>query len=528
MRRSLLWIGWTLGVCRRMITGTRSRGRREDTALLSHGGFLMAESLTEEVRGAQFGDRRLTKRLGKIVERFGAKPNMSIPAATEGRAEMEAAYRFFDNSKVTREAILKPHIAATGQRIRQNDVVLLVQDTTELDLTRPEQQVVGAGPIECASRRGAFHHPLVAFDTNGVPLGTVWSKSWAREEGETELTTEEKQKRRRKTPIEEKESIRWLEGVRAAREVAERFPQTEVVCVADSEADIYELFAEPRTTQHDGELQLIVRGCHDRTLSNQQERVLETVRGTPCLYTGSVDVSSRRSKTPLETRKRRTQRDARIAEVEIRAATVTLRPPHRPDRKLPEVTVNVVLVEETNPPKGQTPIQWILVTTLPIETSDQVKAIVAYYCIRWQIEVYFRTLKSGCRIESRYFERLGRLLNCVAVYSIVAWKVLYLCRLSRDCPELDCEVVFEPSEWKSVYMAVRNEEPPTEPPTLNEIIRMVASLGGYVIRKSTQPGTQTLWLGLQRLHDLSTAWQSFGPDSDLPDKKILAGTCVVR
>jgi hypothetical protein len=310
--------------------------------------------------------------------------------------------------------------------------------------------------------------------------------------------------------------------------LAERFPQTQCVCIADSEADIYEVFSEPRTTNHEGELQLIVRGCRDRALSDQQEHILEAVRATPCLYTGSVDVSRRRPKTKVETRKRRTQRDARIAEVEVRATTVTLRPPYRPDRKLPEVTVNVVLVEETNPIEGQTPIQWILVTTLPIDASEQVKAIVANYCIRWQIEVYFRTLKSGCRIESRYFERLGRLLNCVAVYSIVAWKVLYLCRLSRDCPELDCEVVFDPSEWKSVYMAVRNEEPPAKPPTLNEIIRMVASLGGYVIRKSTQPGTQTLWLGLQRLHDLSTAWQSFGPDSELPDKNISTGTCVVR
>jgi hypothetical protein len=489
----------------------------------------MAESLVDEVRGAQFGDQRLSDRLEKIVDRMGAKPNMSIPAAMKGRAEMEAAYRFFDNAKVTPEAILKPHVAATQERIRQNDVVLLVQDTTELDLTRPEQQVEGAGPLECESRRGAFHHPLVAFATNGLPLGTVWSKSWAREDIETELTAEEKRKRRLGTPIEEKESIRWLEAVRAARNVAERCPQTECVCVADSEADIYELFAEPRTIDFQGELHLIVRGCQDRALSDQQEHILDAVRVTPCLYTSSLDISSRRrTKTQAETRKRRAQRDARIAEVEVRAARVTLRPPYRPDCKLPKVTVNVVLVEETNPPEGQTPIQWILITSLPIDTLEQVQQIVAYYCIRWQIEVYFRTLKSGCRIESRYFERLGRVLNCVAVYSIVAWKVLYLCRLSRACPELDCEVVFEASEWKSVYMAVRNEDPPATPPTLNEIVRMVASLGGYVIRKSTQPGTQTLWFGLQRLHDLSTAWESFGPDSELPQKNFSTDTCAVR
>jgi len=471
----------------------------------------MPESLVDELSGAQFGDRRLTNRLAKIVERFSEKPNMSIPAATNGRAEMEAAYRFFDNSKVSADAILEPHRVATHERIRQTPVVLLVQDTTELDLTRPQRQIDGAGPIECESRCGAFYHPLIAFDAQGVALGTVWSKSWAREEIATELTTAEKQKRRKQTPIEEKESLRWVEGIRAAREVAEACPETECICVADSEADIYELFSEARTTRHQRQLHLLVRACQDRALSNRDERLFETVRKTPCLYRCSVDVSSHKPKTSAETRKRSLPRAARIAEVEVRATTVTLRPPYRPDRKLPAVTLNLVLVEEQHPPQGQAPIQWLLITTLPIETAEQVKMIVQCYCIRWQIEVYFRTLKSGCRIESRYFERIGRLLNCLAVYSIVAWKVLYLCRLSRECPDLDCEVVFTPAEWRSVYMAVRRREPPEIPPTLNEIIRMVASLGGYVIRKSTQPGTQTLWLGLQRLHDLSTAWQTFGP-----------------
>jgi hypothetical protein len=225
-----------------------------------------------------------------------------------------------------------------------------------------------------------------------------------------------------------------------------------------------------------------------------------------------VNVSARDAKIEGETRKRRETRDARIAEVEVRATTVTLRPPYRHDRKLPEVTVNVVLVEETNPPDGTTPIQWLLITTLPIDDPEQVQQIVSYYCVRWQIEIYFRTMKSGCRIENRKFETLDRLLNCLAVYSIVAWKIMYLCRLGRECPDLDCEIIFEPSEWKSVYMTIRHEEAPQTPPTLNAMIRMIATLGGYVNRRSTQPGPQTLWLGLQRVHDLSTAWQTFGPD----------------
>lgn len=471
----------------------------------------MAILLSNEVRGGQFGDSRLTKRLGKIVGELGAKPTMSVPAATQGRAEMEAAYRFFDNPKVSPEKILQPHLEATRQRIIQSDVVLLVQDTTELDLTRPKQPVEGTGPIECETRLGAFFHPLVAFDARGLPLGVAWQKSWARDQIETQLTTREKRARRRKMPIEEKESIRWVEGIRAAREVAEACPDTPCICVADSEADIYEMFSEPRTTR-DGQLHLLVRACQDRALSDRPENGLEAIRATSCLYQCSVNVSAREPKIKGDTRKRRVRREARLAEVEVRATTVTLRPPHRPDRKLPEVTVNWVLVEETNPPEGETPIQWFLITSLPITESEQVQQIVSYYCIRWQIEIYFRTLKSGCRIEARQFKKLDRLLNCLAVYSIVAWKIMYLCRLGRECPDLDCEVVFEPSEWKSVFMTVRNAELPSTPPTLNEIIRMIAMLGGYVDRTSTEPGPQTLWLGLQRVHDLSTAWEIFGPE----------------
>lgn len=469
----------------------------------------MAVALLDEVRGVELGDKRLNRRLGKVIEELGAKPNLSIPAATDARKEMEAAYRFFDNDKVTPEKILQPHIKATHERISQTDLVLLVQDTTELDLTRPNQQVAGAGPMDCEVRRGVFVHPLVAFNLEGVPLGTVSQKTWVRKAIETTLSKAEKCRKRQITPIEEKESVRWVEGIRAAREVAAACPQTVCVCVGDSEADIYELFSEPRATET-REVQLLVRGCQTR--STTESNWLDEARSTPCLYTHTINVSSRKAKIAGGKSKREKSREARLAEVEVRAITVTLRPPYRHDRKLPEVTVNVVLVEEPNPPTGSEPIQWILVTTLPIDDLEQVKTIVQSYCIRWQIEIYFKTLKTGCRVEKRQFENLDRLLNCLAVYSIIAWRVMYLCRLGRACPDLNCEVVFAPSEWRSVYTMVKHQPPPPQPPRLNDIIRMIASLGGYVVRKSTQPGPQTLWIGLQRVHDLSTAWETFGPE----------------
>ena len=483
----------------------------------------------DEFDGVDFGDLRLNRRLLKIATELGGCPTGSIPAATLGRAEMEAAYRFFDNSNVTPADVLAPHREATLHRIRQCKMVVLAQDTTEMDLTRPAQQVEGAGPLTSDSRRGSYYHPLMAFNLDNLCLGTVWNKHWVREKIHAGRSEADKQRAKLSTPIEDKESMRWIEGIRAGREVAQACPQTRCVCVSDSESDIYELFAEPRMSESGNELQLVIRACRDRKLLGSDDKILDAVRSSACLYKCTVDVSSRKAKRNAQRSSPRTSsRDARTAEVEVRAVKVTLAPPSRPDRKLPALELNVVLVEEPNPPEGQDPIQWLLVTTLPIATPDQVQLIVQCYCIRWQIEIYFRTLKSGCKVEERLFERFSRFENCLAVYIVVAWKVLYLCQLGRNCPEMDCEVVFTPSEWKAVYMVVNRTDPPSTPPKLNEMIRLIASLGGYVIRKNSQPGPQTLWLGLQRVNDLSHAWDAFGPDSREQAQKKLLETCVVQ
>ena len=171
-----------------------------------------------------------------------------------------------------------------------------------------------------------------------------------------------------------------------------------------------------------------------------------------------------------------------------------------------------MLVTEVDPPEDDAPVEWLLLTSLPIDDVDRVRLVVQYYCTRWMIEILIRVLKSGCRVEKRRFEHVDRLLPCLATYLIVAWRTLYVCRLGRSCPEMSCEAVFEPSEWKSVYVVVRREPPPKVAPKLQEMIRLVAQLGGYVNRKrDDEPGPQTVWLGLQRLHDIALCWQVFGP-----------------
>jgi len=470
----------------------------------------------EEMKTAKLHDKRLNDRLRDILSQFSERPTASIPAASGGFNEMVAAYRFFDNERVTMEDILAPHIDATLLRIAAQKRVILPQDTTEVDLTRPEMEVLGAGPLDDESRRGAFLHLSHAFTPDGTPLGTVRADMWTRQDG---ARKKDRKKDYKTKPIEEKESMRWVEGLSEARRLALLVPETRIVSVADSEADIFELFDEAQASQP--AIDWIVRACQDRALINEKGEktgaslLFEHCAQQPVLYTHEIKVRGRKAKVSCETRGRRQPRQSRTARVEVRAACITLRPPHRSDRVLAEVQVNVVLVREIDPPPGDEPVEWLLLTNLPVDSAEAARDVIQCYCTRWMIEIFFRTLKSGCRIEERRFETLPRLTNCLAVYLIVAWRTLYVCRLGRACPDMSCEAIFDPAEWKAVYRIVRGEMPPDKPPSLQVMVRMVAQLGGYVNRRrDDEPGPQTVWLGLARAHDFALCWLTFGPDAE--------------
>lgn len=474
---------------------------------------MIAPWAEEEVADADLGDERLNARFQLLLSALGTRPNLSIPAACGGRAEVEAAYRFFANDKVTFDKVLQPHRARTLQRLAGQGVVLLVQDTTEVDLTRPHQEVAGVGDLD-GSRRGFLLHLMQAFTTEGTPLGTVWAEVLNRTGGVSHAPTRAKEHSKKHTPIEDKESLRWLTGLRQANATAEQAPHVQCVCVADSEADIYELFAEPRGSAH-----WLIRACQNRAVGEADAGLLrEHVLAAPVLYQVELLVRGRQAKTGVEKRGRRQNRETRRATVEVRAATVALRPPWRFDRQLPEITVNVVLVREPAPPTGAEPVEWVLVTTLPIDTPDQARQVVGYYCVRWGVEIFFRTVKSGCRIEQRRFEDIDRVLPCLALCLIVAWRTMFVCHRGRECPDVDCECVFEPSEWKAVWMAMHKEQPPKKAPRLATMVHLIARLGGYVERPQSEPGVQTVWIGLQRMYDLAWAWDSFGPGAKVSSR----------
>jgi hypothetical protein len=171
-----------------------------------------------------------------------------------------------------------------------------------------------------------------------------------------------------------------------------------------------------------------------------------------------------------------------------------------------------VLVEEVDGPGDGTDVSWLLITSLPIDTLAEIQRVIDYYVARWTIEVFFRVFKTGCQVEKIQLETLPRLKNCLAFYKIIAWRIMYLTYLNRECPTLPCDVVFDDCEWKSVWRVVTRTALPGTPPTLSEFMRLLTQLGGYNNRKTESPaGPQPVWSGIRRMTDLATAWMTFGP-----------------
>ena len=481
----------------------------------------MQSWIKDELQTADLGDKRLNNRFATLLDQMSSKPSESIPAACGGWADINAAYRFFDNDKVTPDAVLAPHRDATIARCAKHKVVLMGQDTSELELTRAKEKV--GGPLGDEEHWGIHVHPSLAMTPEQIPLGVFHAHMWARNPADYH-----KRLKARTKPIQDKESFRWLQGYYQACAL-QRELGIQVVSLSDSEGDIYECFAAWADKSDGPTADFIIRACQNRRLSKTDPAYekdettlwLEAVEKTPVQGRRTIEVTSRPALTGDGSR-RRQARSARTVSVTLQATTVTLKGLRRPGQKkggpsikLPDVTVNVVLVREENPPAGEPAIEWLLVTSLPVTTLSEIETVVDYYRCRWLIEQYFKVLKSGCEVEKLQLETTDRLMAAVAVYLIVAWRVLYLVRLGRECPEMTCEAVLMPEEWQSVWRVVKGKDPPKKVPSLGVMIPLIAQLGGYIPRPNDPPGPKTMWIGLQRTRDFALVWSIFHPTPPL-------------
>jgi hypothetical protein len=449
------------------------------------------------------GDKRLNNRMLYIIESLGLAPGRTIPQAFKSWTEIKACYNFCDNDLVTEEKLLAPHIEKTLERIREYPVVLLPSDTTDINYTTKEAM---RGKERLSNKQsGIWLHPTIAVTPERLTLGIVDANFWHRKQEVAEKGAASK-RARDKAPIEEKESYRWLQGYLKACEIARIAPKTQIINITDREGDLIEIF-ETATVQEkqNSFAHFIIRSHHDRCLeeideeTKIQKKIRQRLKETASM--GEVEF------TLPATEKRK----ARKVKQQIKAANVTLKPGNKL-KSAKKVKVNVVMAIEENPPEGEEALVWVFITSLPINNFEDVCKVIKYYLCRWEIELFFKILKSGCKVEERQLQTTDRMKNLISIFMILAWRVLFTMMLGRVNSEMSTGEVFEEAEWKAVYKISNNKKAlPRKPPKLGEFIIMVAALGGYIDRKGAEPpGVKVMWKGMARMVDFAIAWEAFG------------------
>jgi hypothetical protein len=440
-----------------------------------------------EFAGINLGDKRLNRRLVSISDAFGAQPSAPIPQACGDWKSTKAAYRLFDNVKTTAAKILLPHQKQTQKRMKNYTIVLAIQDSSYLNYTHhPKTKNLGPIGTKKQNIKGMVMHTTLAVTTDKLPLGVLTHSIWVREARE-----EKESKDLKSLPIEEKESYKWIE---ALRETTKLTPDgVEVVTVCDAEGDIYELFAEGKRLKG----KLLVRAAQERNLDEGEDKLWSFMSKRPV---------KGRLKIHLPARDDKKERDAIV---EVRFSRVKLRQPVHKKGAVKSLSLWAVLVKEVNPPEDvKEPVEWKLLTNVPVKTFEDAVERTEWYSCRWQIEVYHKVLKSGCKVEKCCLETAERLMNYIALKSVIAWRLFWMVHMNRTNPDAPATTVLADHEWKALYSTVhKTSEIPDEPPTVREAIHWIAQLGGWLGRKSDkEPGITAIWRGWQRLQDKAEMW----------------------
>ena len=447
----------------------------------------------EKYGDVEFGDKRLNKRFPRLLEQLASDPTASISSACQDPYQAKAAYRFTSNGSVTTEAITKIAHDITVERIKAEKppVLLIPQDTTEINYSNLKA-ADGMGNIgRSKTSMGIVAHSAVAISETGVVYGLMAQKIWTRPPEEYG-----KKHMRKKLPIEEKESYKWIETV----EYAEPFftDNTLVVHICDREGDIYELFYKAEETG----IHYLCRKYHNRNIEikNDETKLDAFMAGLPDAGRITIQVS----------RDSHSNRVARNAELEIKYGKCRIMKPANfsGNGNLPNyVEVYVVSAEEINPPSGQEAISWQLITNVPTGSFEEAVTRIQWYTQRWKIEIFHRTLKSGCKIEELQSKSVEKLMKLIAIYSIIALHIMFLGYMARTNPDDSCEICFSEEEWMILYhVANKTKALPDKPPTVLEAVVMIAKLGGFLARKSDgYPGVTVIWRGLTKFYTILEA-----------------------
>lgn len=359
--------------------------------------------------------------------------------------------------------------------------------------THPETQGLGHLGTKPGKSLGLLLHSTLAISPAGQFFGLLHAHCWSRPN-----PTPLRRKRKRGLPMERKETFRWLESFRRVEQLAQSYPQHLWVSVGDREGDIYDVLREATAPGHLAGL--LVRARHDRSLLGTRQSLFRSMRRLSPAGTYTARVP-RHEKQP-----------ARTAVLSISFSLLNFSSP-RYRTGQPAIPAWIVWAEELDPPPGQKPIRWCLISTVPVRTLAEAIERIEWYCRRWRIEEFHRVLKSGCQIQARQLTTRERLQRALAIDMVVAWRIMDLNQAARLEPDSPADRWLSTDEWQALYAYVNQGAAlPEKPPTIQQAVSWIAQLGGFLARKSDgRPGTMTLWRGLQRLKDIVGCWQAFGP-----------------
>jgi len=450
--------------------------------------------IDREIESCTFVDERLGKRFRTLLEQLSDGAGESIPMACQDWANTKAAYRFFGNERVNERDILAGHFQSTRQRFLDsgsNELALVLHDTTEFCFHRDHIGEIGkltkhAGWKMRSSRIvcGILMHSSLVVTPDGLPLGLPAIKFWTRDEfkGTNAL---KKHINPTRVPIEEKESIRWLQNLSEATKLLSA--PDRCIHIGDRESDIYELFC----TAKELNTHFVFRTCVDRLAGDGEHTVEDEMQEADCKGLHRIEVRDKKG-------------DTREAVLELKYRRIRILPPIGKQKRYPPLDLTVIHACERDAPAGCEPIDWKLLTDLPVRTRVEAIEKLNWYALRWKIETFHKIMKSGCKAEESKLRTAERLVNLIATLCIMSWRIFWMTMVNRSAPDAAPGVALTKLEIELLDRLVKDKDPrSSKRKTLTDYLTKVARLGGYLARKNDPPpGNMVMWRGLARLTDI--------------------------
>ena len=450
---------------------------------------------SKELGSVKLPDKRLNRRLLKVASDLLNHPDVPIHVACPDWAQAKAAYRLFDNDKLDEALLQQAHQQETIKRLEAstNEILFAIQDTTTLNYTHhPKKQginKINQNPGFEKPSKGFFLHNTLIMTEEGLPLGLLDQKIY-------QHNPDDKVSNKRR-PIHDKESFRWIEAMQTCQTLCKN---KTVITLADRESDIFEMFLEADSIG----AKILIRAAQDRILINESDNqtIWSKLKSAPLSGLQNLQLPARHNQP------------ARLVDLEIRHAEITLKPPQRyassKVNALVPIQMQAVWLYEPNPPSGATRLEWMLLTNMPVRNLEEAMRMGKWYRLRWQIECYHRVLKSGCKIEDCRLETYERLKKYLRLKSIIAFRLLWLTMVNRIDPDKSSDTILFEHEWKALCCHIyKSPSPPQKAPSVRDAVRMIAKLGGFLGRKGdNQPGMTYIWRGWEKLTLIAEFWQS--------------------